>query len=323
MKKVLKKFISTTLFVALILNTLFVQTAFAINDHNIVYFSETQIIGIRNKIEKRFIDDVEKADEFLKNIGISERWLKHISKERKLELYDTTNTAGIINEYFLETPSGSIKKITNEQYNMQKTKVQEAKTRAIDSGVAEETDSYFKKSLIWIGTNDNSGYYAIYTVFEWLTPPRLRGTDALFLSANTGAFDSSTSLCVMEYKQTAYWTTGSAVDEIVEEYDETDTGNILRSTDYIGYKFNLPNDTSSGGTRVTVSDLGILLCCGYYVEHPQLITNFSLYGTYFHRIVTVTSSVSVSNVTEGDISLSLQIQFNKYVVDETITYTPN
>ncbi len=125
-------------------------------------------------------------------------------------------------------------------------------SRSIDSGSEEETDSYFKKTLIWIGTTNNSGYYAVITTFEWLTPPINRGVDALFLSATTGTFDSSTSWCAMQYKQTAYWGTNIVTDEIVEEFDESDTNNILKSSNYIEYKFDLPNDTSSITTAVAL-----------------------------------------------------------------------
>lgn len=198
-----------------------------------------------------------------------------------------------------------------------------AKTsRSIDSGGEEETDSYFTKTLIWIGTTDNSGYYAVITTFEWLSTPINRGVDALFLSSTTGTFDSSTSVCAMQYNQTVSTETNTITSEIVQEFNDNDTNNILKSSNYIGYKFNLPNNGATTTTSLYISDLAIMLACGYYVENPQIVTNFSLFGSYFHRIITLSDSVSVDSSYNGSITISPKIQFKKYVVDTTLTYRP-
>lgn len=327
MNKKFQKIISTLLLTALFINTLFINSVFATDGQNQTGFSENQIKQIKKEIEATYSNDEDKANAFFIFIGLDERWLDNFTKERKIEIYNTANAVGVLNEYFVETTNGITEEISEEEYTVQE-KAQKGKksagtsSRSIDSGTEEETDSYFKKTLIWIGTNDNSGYYAVITTFEWLTPPINRGVDALFLSSSSGTFDSSRSGCAVEYKQTAYWGTSVVTDEIVEEFDENDTDNILKTSNYIGYKFNLPNDTTSISTSVDVSDLAIMLACGYYVEKPGLITNFSLYGTYFHRIITISTSVSVKSVTDGNITLSLKSHFKDYTIDKTLTYRP-
>ena len=326
MKKNLKKIISIVLLTTLFINTMFINSVFATDKLDQTEISESQIRKIKSDIEETYTNDEDKANAFFISIGINERWLNNFTKEYKNEIYRTANSVGMLNEYFVESIDGTTRKITEKEYiiqkNKQKTKDVAARTsRSIDSGVAEETDSYFKKTLIWIGTTNNSGYYAVITIFEWLSPPSMRGVDALFLSATTGTFDSSTSGCAMQYKKTAYWGTNVVTDEIVEEFDENDTNNIIKSSNYIGYKFNLPNDIL-GSTAIDVSDLAIMLACGYYVQNPELITNFSLFGTYFHRIITISTSVSVDSSLNGNIALSLQSQFRKYTIDDTLTYRP-
>lgn len=327
MNKTLKKILSILLLTTIFINTIFINSVFATDELAQTEISESQIKKIKSDIEETYTNDEDKADAFFISIGIGERWLNNFTKEYKTDIYSTANSVGILNEYFVESIDGTTRKITEKEYiiqkNIQKSKDLAAKaSRSIDSGSEEETDSYFKKTLIWIGTTNNSGYYAVITTFEWLTPPINRGVDALFLSATTGTFDSSTSGCAMQYNQTVSTETNTITSEIVQEFDDNDTNNILRSSNYIGYKFNLPNNSATPTTSVYISDLAIMLACGYYVENPQLVTNFSLFGSYFHRIITLSASVSVDSSHNGSITISPQTQFRKYVVDATLTYRP-
>ena len=326
MNKTFKKILSILILTTLFINTLFINSVFATDELTRTEFSESQIRKIKADIEKIYTSDEDKADAFFVSIGVGERWLKNFTKEYKTDIYRTANSVGMLNEYFVESVNGTTRKITEKEYNIQKN-IQKTKdaakvSRSVDLGSEEETDSYFRKTLVWIGTTDNSGYYDVITAFEWLAPPINRGVDALFLSATTGTFDSSTSGCAIQYNQTVSTETDTVTTEITDEYDDNDSNNILRSSNYIGYKFNLPNNYATSTSSVYVSDLAIMMACGYYVENPQFITNFSLLGSYFHRTRTLSVSVSVDSSSYGNITLSPQTHFQKYVVDATLTYTP-
>lgn len=303
-------------------------TAFAAEEPNQTEYSESKINKLKANIEKIYSNDEEKADAFLSSVGIGDKWLDNFSKEKKIELYSTANSVGILDEYFVETENGTIKEITQREYMKQETVEKTRMTstmasRANCSDSNEDQDNYFKKSIIWIGSSNNSGYFAVFTIFEWLKPPLIRNIDGLFLTSATGSFPSDTSGCIVQYTQTAYMGNTVVVDEITETYSKENGDEPEYGPVYIGYQFDLPNDVTSMSTSVKVSNLAVMLFSGYYIDEPDARKNVTLYGTYFHRNIKISSSVSVASFNEGTITLDLEWQYKKYEpIEGLVKYVP-
>ncbi|MGI6746414.1 MAG: hypothetical protein BWY46_00980 [Firmicutes bacterium ADurb.Bin300] len=326
----MKKVISIIMSVFLLFNM--AAVAFAGNNCDIDDYTTlacSEVKSLKNDLEKTNMSKEEKADAFFASIGMEEKWIKSLSLEKKANLYDSAETVGKKTEYCIEKPNGEIIVISKSEYQ------QEARRQAkedenilsiteIDSGSNTVTDSYFEKTILWISSKDIPGYYAVFVMYSWLSPPINRGTDVVVLSASSGAFESGSSGCIFVYKKTYTVNNNGNItvttEEVQKDYDEN--GDNFIANNNVVYKINLPNNVYLNGMSLTHSDIGVMIFSGYNVTNPQLITNFTLYGNYFHRVVCVGVSFGISG-SGPSVSISPSSFFKQYSIPLSVVYRPN
>ena len=65
-----------------------------------------------------------------------------------------------------------------------------------------------------------------------------------------------------------------------------------------------------------------MIFSGYYVQHPELITNFNVYSNYFHRTMAIGSSFSL-DLSGGQVSIDPESFCRPHTIDKTINYIPS
>lgn len=316
MKKVLSIIVTLSL-----LFTLTTYSSAYQNDPDNYTLENAAIEKIKNELEENEdLSITQKAEMLLTECGMDSQIVKGISDNMKAKIYNECNGFGMKTEYCVENSNGYVSHIQKSEYLDEKNTINANifSNFGISPMNNTVTDKYFKKSTSYIA--GKGGYYALFVMFEWLKAPLIRATDGLVLSASSGAFESGSSGAIFTYDQVT--TKSNKVTTQHKEFTYDETSKNYTGNSNVVYSFKLPADAP--GTNLSVVNINIKTCVlsGFNVEHPTLKTNFTFYGNYFHRIIALGSSISISG-SGPSISISPSTSFKQYTIPESITYKPN
>lgn len=280
-----------------------------------------EINYLKKSISSYNIDIEKKADIFLKECGMDSKWITGIPIELRTCIFENCLVAGKYEEFALVDENGNEKNISKSTFELQKLAItnNSSNTRDNDENPKVVSDSYLKKSLYWYYLDDGSGYYIFMVTYEWLRLPVIRNADVLTMSATSGAFVDGTSGCYFSYTQTV--AQSGTIDTTTYEYSYDENSDNYCGINCVAYKIDLPKDVPGISISVNNTELNTMIYSGYYVQHPELITNFNLYSNYFHRTMAIGSSFSL-DLSGGQVSIDPESFYRPHTIDKTFNYIP-
>ncbi len=278
-------------------------------------------------------DDITLAESILSEMGMEETQIAQLPESKKLEIANAVNIQKVT-EYAKVTEDAIEVPLTEQEYLQMAQEVDSAQSSGIqpyaqgDSWHFSGDDSLFKKDLyIYETKNAPRGTFGIVVTYSWKSfVARYRGDEVISVSGENLVFDRDSFGISMQYAYTQTTSLGSTTHIKSQYYDMNNIKNpndLWQESNGISFTFNLPNNiyTLQSSLIYTNADFLVAVSCG--VANPSDITQFNVYGNYFHNYLGIALGLSVS-INGASVSVSSTALHSRYQIqtDHKITYTP-
>lgn len=265
------------------------------------------------KFKMRNSSHEDVAREVLLSLGVPEGIANGMQNSEILEDVYNASDLNSYTEYTKIKPDGTSVEISKAQCLKEVAALQRSASTLANNEYNEATDQYFKKTILAIWIADAKSYL-YWTCFEWINDPLFTSDDFCGVHTTDGSLTKKTGLAVFSYKK------GS--DYIYNEYYQDDPSDSIYFTEYsstLAFKFNIP----------TIFDLNashhftVAVIAAGKPPLPAFECNYNIYGTYYHRYIKISPSVSV-NPAEGSFGFSItpEWEYKHYGIGCDINYKP-
>ena len=315
----MKKLLSILCVFILLVTFIFPVSAANDGDEKTMTSTELSIKRISGQFTEKTENEI--AKEVLRELGMPENLIEGVNEEY-LDMVYNAKKISANDQYGKMNSEGKVTPLSYEEAMKEKDKRDgneyEFSTVSIDPETNGEAyaDSLFYKMLIVLETrNAPAGTVGVVCGFNWIDEPFYRCWDVVAISGTEIQFDVETtefSLIYDEQIEDLYLSETTVVG-IEEEYDFLtleNEGNILYAGNFVGVKFDMPMDVYTPLMLWMRNNIGVVFTVKATIPNPQLITNFTATGWYFHQKRGFETDVSLS----GD-GVSLSISPTKYYDD--------
>lgn len=327
----MKKFVCFILVVLLLVVSIFPVSA--ANDGD-----EKTLTGMEMSIKRIGADltgktEEEMAKDVLRELGMPENLIKGVSEEDLAMVYNAKNISAN-DQYGKVNSEGEIIPLSYEDAMREKEEREEIEsgisTLSLDldtNGEAYE-DSLFFKILIVVETrNAPAGTVGIVCGFNWLDEPFYRCWDVIAVNGVNIIIDvEETELTIVYTEQIEdlnfSTTTVNNIEKSFDFWELDEEGYALYNGNFIGAKFDMPEDLYLPTMLWMYNDIGVIMSTRAMVTNPQLITNISATGWYFHQKMGIEWDVSLS---EDAVSLNISPSIfydDPHQIQVETTYSP-
>lgn len=340
MKKFTKRLFAAALVLVLLINLACPVSAASFSRENGMSAIELSVKRFNAKIKDK--SKAELADEILSELGMSEKFIKSISADKKEEISSSIEI--FTKEEFIKCNENGeeIFLSKNEYDNYEEINNQNNSNAStcgsIDVGGKDDDgkDSLFKRTLYIFKPIDSSikGRYIILGIYEYKKMPFWRGTDVISVSGEDLVFARKDFSASVFYDEETVVNGKTEQREVSEEYNMNtlkDANDLQGFPNAIAFKYDLPNnvivptfDGTGGGRKNTYSNLSFLVITTANVNKPTIAIKFNIYFNYFHQTVGFGSlgvSISASGASVS-VSPKLCYDMHQIMLDDLITYQP-
>lgn len=327
----MKKLVSIICIIVLLVVTTFPVSA--VDDGNQQTMSEMEMTAKRINAELFCKSKDEVAKNILREFGMPENLVSGVSVE-DLDMVYNSKTISVNSQYGKVNSDGEVTLLTEEEAIIEKEKrnnnKDEPSARTIDPETNGQTgtDTMFHKFLFALeSTNSPSGTVGIISAFYWLDEPLYRCWDVVAITGVNIVINVQTTKLTVVYTEQIedLYLSSTTVSNIEENFDfgELDEkGDALYNGNFIGAKFDMPEDSYLPTMLWMYNNIGVLLSVRANVTHPELVTNFSATGWYFHQKAGIEWDVSLS---KDAVSLNISPKIfydDPHQIQVTTTYSP-
>lgn len=299
----MKKLVSIICIITLLIVSVFPVSA--ADDGNQQTMSEVEMTAKRINAELFGKSKDEVAKSILREFGMPENLVSGVSSE-DLDMVYNSKTISVNSQYGKVSSDGKVTLLTNEEAMIEKEQRNKNKgepsARTIDpeTNGYTDTDTLFHKFLFVLESVDSpAGTVGIISAFYWLDEPFYRCWDVVAITGGNIVINVQTTKLTVVYTEQIedLYLSTTTVSNIEENFDfgELDReGNALYNGNFIGVKFDMPEDSYLPTMLWMYNNIGVLLSVRAAVTHPQLVTSLSATGWYFHQKLGIEWDISLS-----------------------------
>lgn len=285
------------------------------NDENEIIRTVTKASATSRYAEERI--DREYLSHMLLDLGVEENVIDNMSESEWIEI-EKSPQIYTITKYQMTNGEGMI------------VTIPESEALAAASDVTTENTDYLKLVLLVIQQTDSPGSFRLTASTRWLTMPTIRWRDSIAICAQNFAISDGTQSGYYYHCESRYHSDGT-----VTYRDEDDTRVDLTSDDFelasygnlfgTGCKFFLPDDDDYGGSVTNCTEFYVQMTFKGHVNYPTLTSNFNVFATYCHTLVTLNLNPSITIAGAGssmDIGLGFGPNYDNTTALLEISYDP-
>lgn len=271
------------------------------------------------KFKMRNSSHEDVAREVLLSLGVPEGIANGMQNSETLEDVYNASDLNSYTEYSKIKPDGTDITISKAQCLKEVASLQRSATTLNDNNAYNEnTDKYFKKTILAIWVAEANGYL-YWTCFEWITDPFFRSRDVCGIYATDGYVQQNGGMAAFSYDVYLNNTLDSKYYREYHQDNVNDSAFFTEDLRTLTFDFNLPINYHP----IAYRNFAIAVIYSGKPTNTKEEFNYNIYGKYYHRYYWLKPSFSIDILGNGvGFSVTPENEYKSYSINCSINYTP-